>query len=515
MNYCERAIKAAFPVFLLTVFVFAGANANAESKAKFNVDVEPAITITIPTEPTELNILPTESGAFGETTLTVYTTTNNPSGYNLSITPKNNQVNLVSDKVDSATGNPYIIPAVTSISCIPYEDFKTTNNLDYKNHFAVKNNEYNVFCNFTSYGEYDSYESEAVNRPTNLDFGVNVDLSIPSGSYTLELVAQATTRPNYYTLEESYMMHGMPKVSVGGNEYYRMQDMSKEICDFATNVSSMQAVDIRDNKIYWIAKTRDSRCWMTQNLDLDLDNNRTYTSADTNVLEDFKPAYSTAVANINSEGYITNVQNSQTVPYSYDLGDWYWTDSWYSGECKTTALDCSFINPNAVTEKFSATPYQGNGTHGHIGNYYNFPAALAVNDASIYGADYGPNGNGSTLSDSSYNPTNSICPAGWRLPKTETDTSKSEISKMISSAGSSATDQNITKSPLYLVRGGHIFWESGGFTLMYAGIYGYYWTSTIHDQYNGSSLFFTDNGTHHINGYARDSLRSIRCINQD
>ena len=52
-------------------------------------------------------------------------------------------------------------------------------------------------------------------------------------------------------------------------QYYKMQDMTAEICDLVTVPSADSTatlIDIRDNNTYTVAKLLDGKCWMTQNL---------------------------------------------------------------------------------------------------------------------------------------------------------------------------------------------------------------------------------------------------------
>ena len=37
-----------------------------------------------------------------------------------------------------------------------------------------------------------------------------------------------------------------------------------------TKQKFQELVDVRDNKLYWVAKLEDNHCWITQNLDLDI-----------------------------------------------------------------------------------------------------------------------------------------------------------------------------------------------------------------------------------------------------
>ena len=51
----------------------------------------------------------------------------------------------------------------------------------------------------------------------------------------------------------------------------------------ATYETEEKLVDIRDNKLYYVSKLKDGHCWMTQNLDLEIDTTRTYTHNDTDL----------------------------------------------------------------------------------------------------------------------------------------------------------------------------------------------------------------------------------------
>ena len=49
-----------------------------------------------------------------------------------------------------------------------------------------------------------------------------------------------------------------------------MQEMTSSICENSPQLATKQLRDIRDGKYYWVTKLADGNCWMTQNLDLDL-----------------------------------------------------------------------------------------------------------------------------------------------------------------------------------------------------------------------------------------------------
>ena len=297
------------------------------------------------------------------------------------------------------------------------------------------------------------------------------------------------------SIAQSYAEAGKQKVTVGSNSYYKMQDMDSTICDRVTVLDEpgqTELIDIRDNEIYWATKLQDGHCWMTQNLDLNLSTSTALTNANTdlNTVTSWTPARSTinAVTNASTAGSITGWVNDASTPYSVDTGDYYWKSSPFydSTLCSQTVGSTTYQNCNYVTKStndwktyFSTTPYASNGTHGHVGNYYNFSAAVASNNTSSYTT--------STFANPANNPPNSICPKGWRLPTITSQApdytqagSKDEFSRLAYLYGNytgntSISSEGIEKAPLYYPRSGHVY----GSVLYGAGYSGYGWSSTV------------------------------------
>ena len=213
------------------------------------------------------------------------------------------------------------------------------------------------------------------------------------------------------------------------NGYYKMQDMNADICSAVeTEDEGLQVIDVRDNKVYWIAKLRDGNCWMTQNLDLDLDAGRTYTNFDTDIgYNTATGQYETAAWQPLRSTYPTSTTNTGTwcnggvyrpgdcenfTPESYDPGNLYWNgvfsdgSDWfaYSRSCDRSTIPpvCNeALNPITTYTTVSGSPL----SQYHLGNYYNWTAAIAMNDASAYAEEE------NELIEQS------ICPAGWTLPR--------------------------------------------------------------------------------------------------
>ena len=219
-----------------------------------------------------------------------------------------------------------------------------------------------------------------------------------------------------------------------------LQDFAGEhrddIVDSMTAETHYTLKDSRDGKSYTIAKyavgNNDYDVWMTQNLDLDLDSSRTYTNADTDIGYNtttgkyeaaswmpLRSTYATTQSQTHQwcNGGTWSANNSGGVhctgnetPESYDPGDLYWdkngSGAWnytyYENSCvytTNTPVCDQTLNPIAglVTSSTNSIPQY------HLGNYYNWAAAVASNDSSVYGED-------DVVEQS-------ICPAGWTLPR--------------------------------------------------------------------------------------------------
>lgn len=336
-----------------------------------------------------------------------------------------------------------------------------------------------------------------------------------SGEYNNIINFQLTATPLPTTLSMAYANAGKEKL----NGYYKLQDMNADICNAAEVLdegSQMQAIDIRDNKVYWITKLRDGKCWFTQNLDLDLDENRTYTHDNTDLgwgsdtaTTTWTPERSTINA-ISGEANLVGWVNSNTTPYSVDPGNYYWKNTpFYDSNLCYVGDDmryCNYITKlGAWADYFAETPYDENGSHGHVGNYYNWTALIATNDSSNYTS--------STYQNVANNPQNSICPAKWRLPtisaQGNVEGSTSEYLRLNSLYNDSSTEtsEKLEMSPLYFVRAGRV----NGNRLYYAGYYAWYWSSTLSSAENAYYYRAKSDNIERNTAY-RYFGRSIRCV---
>ena len=340
------------------------------------------------------------------------------------------------------------------------------------------------------------------------------------------LVHPSTVSP-VFSFDDAFLAAGKEKVTANdSNQYYAMQDMTTEICSSILAFDDeAKLVDTRDGKVYFVTKARDGKCWMTQNLDLDItipsyaddnDPSTTYialnsNNTDLNVFEETGPYSATSGYSYenntiswkpNSATYNTlQNSNSSTAPRSWSL-----TvnnkDVYQKGTTFASATCDYFTNTNCVgaDKTFNTEPFAENGMHGHLGNYYNWSAAIATNDSSSLTAN--------THANIAENPNNSICPKGWRLTRSASDNTYNDFQYLYSNYGSNRN--LLLYSPLWLVRAGNVY--SG--TLGSSGYNGYYWSSTVNSAINAYYLYIRSDffDPSNYGNYARYYGYSVRCV---
>lgn len=240
-------------------------------------------------------------------------------------------------------------------------------------------------------------------------------------------------------------------------DFSRMTDSEyKELLQAMPEGEQYQLEDQREQgKKYWVSKLRDGQIWMTQNLDLNISNAKTYTHADTDIkwggdlrTNSWQPDNSTIDATANNSATISEWASNFSSAYSVDVGDYYWNGLYYTSEENLYLAGDMGSSPIKWQKN---TPFNINKEHGHVGNYYNYTAAIAQNDSQEY--------NYSSYENLNSPPQNSICPAGWRLPTMiKNNSTKSEYKKLYTLYGgaSGQLDAGLVSSPFYAVRAGYI-----------------------------------------------------------
>ena len=356
-------------------------------------------------------------------------------------------------------------------------------------------------------------------------YAVYLNSTQPAGTYTgqvkyIMLHPSSATRPT--TIDQAFALAGKSKVDITDpttgetKSYYKMQDMTTSICD-AVNVfdsaSETELVDIRDNKIYWVAKLHTDKnndnigqCWMTENLDLDLISDPqaeeyiALTSENTNLKIYGSTGYTTTHGYTCSNdsptcenGVITWLPERSTISPS-ELN----STTWKNNTMDPYSYDRGLYAPNREMDG-----------HGYTGNYYNWTAAIASNYSGNYGSGVA---------------ANSICPKGWRLPRTTSIVGSYEFSKLFYAYGISTDDKNtngyatsgynkLVNSPLYFVQSGRVNVGS-----LDSSDTGYYASSTIYNSSHANYLQFSNNtlmpnqGNTTNTNFSRQFGWSLRCL---
>ncbi|MBR5027378.1 hypothetical protein IKX64_02215 [Candidatus Saccharibacteria bacterium] len=203
----------------------------------------------------------------------------------------------------------------------------------------------------------------------SIAFCSNVDISQPSGSYerTIRIVAIANRVPS----------------TIDSIDY--LQDVDSDVIASMTTGTQYMLYDKRDEKGYFVSKLADGKVWMTQNLDFTLSAEGTELDPATSDVQTTKTI--TAVTDT------TNWGQSNTTAYFKDGGELYFPNG------TDTAVDASSLD------------HKSDDLHYHIGSYYSWYAATA--------------GSGDGLS-ADEDAEESICPAGWRLPTSNSNLNTQE-----------------------------------------------------------------------------------------
>ena len=394
---------------------------------------------------------------------------------------------------------------------------------------------------FSDYHIVPSTYTKVVSYPTATDLDNPASTRLGSNLTTTYAAYISNTQPagTYEGQVKYVLVH--PSNSLSPN--FNMQNVD-EWGDTIAIGQEITAYDSRDNKSYTVrrmcmkgtgstwqekeANCTSSMLWMTQNLDLDLFHATALTSEDTDLKDSslagayangysidahgiisWMPVNDTTVSVDGANGRFNYWTNTNIGAYSADpdvdfYSSWYFTDTYF--QSSLCSVGCNYLkSTNTVAPTyFRRIAFAGNGSHGKIGNYYNWSAAIASNDSRSLTS--------STYNDVANNPQNSICPRGWRLPTISSVVANSEFARLnnVYNNGSISSDKNLERGPIYMIRSGNV---NGG-NLEYAGYSGDYWSSTVDNNSGAYYLYLrSDNiNVSHGVGYGRFIGRSIRCV---
>ncbi|MBR3270161.1 hypothetical protein IKG07_02855 [Candidatus Saccharibacteria bacterium] len=440
-------------LFVLSILVFSGSSANADT-VDYIVNVAPSLNITLSTDNVVLDLNPNTKTSDSKD-LNIKVSTNNMTGYQLTMSSTGNATDLVRD--NTVDGKNATIPTLSAEAGSTAASL-TDNTWGYKKDSGnfipyvsgVKLLENNVATN----------EDE-----TTLSFASKIDWNQSAGSYALSLVFTGMVNPLCDTTISGVMQtfNPCPDMAIG---------------------TSGTLTDTRDGKTYTAAKLADGQIWMTSNLNL-AGGTKLY-SETSNV-----PAGYPESAGV---GYYTLPASSatgfsdSTVAYVYNTGNE-----------TTNQADCN--------------------TSPGCNSYYSWLAATAG----------GKDASGTAVTGNGEDAPYSICPKGWRLPKSgnSSDTSatsttgykKGDFYKLATAYGVNLESQNSVSSanfynnagpgtlPNFLLAG---YYSSN--RLYSGGTGGFYWSSS---SYSSGSAYYFNFGSSRVNsanGNSRYFGSSVRCV---
>ena len=450
MNKTKRVVFTSIAVTIALVGVlniidsiYAGTPVSAEG-LNMSATIEPSATIALSAD-VSLDVVPSTDGTFASSGVTVNAYTNS-SNCTVTMTTASEGMSLTSQTTDSTIGP---LAANTTYTSSDFLDNAWGYSLNGTNYYRVgASNEIGTFDATTS-----SWKT--------LTFATKLNQAIKPGTYTGTV---------------TFVSYCDPPLPPAVNY---MQDMTQStLATLMPNVGDdVTLTDARDGKDYTVAHLADGNYWMTQNLDHDIktDGSVTYDSTTTDILSAWTPSTATYATNDDTWN------GSYTAPESYDPGDLCW-----NGE-----------PDDNTTESCSQS-----GNHFHLGNYYNWTAAVAMNNSSAYTMD------GTDVDQS-------ICPAGWTLPKDGATTGTGSFQYLVTQYGWEDSsymmvgDYMMWDSPLYFPLSGS---DLGG-SVDGVGYGGYYWSSVAYDSnFAYYPYFYSDGGVFPGDYYNRDIGHSVRCV---
>lgn len=319
-----------------------------------------------------------------------------------------------------------------------------------------------------------------------LSFAAHIDNDKPAGVYSTRVTMSVISSPRELVLAD----------------ITNLQQMTASVCENTPTEpaagSSKQLRDTRDNKYYWVTKLKDGKCWMTQNLDLDLSTSKALTPSDSDVTVNWTPGFNTATqatsSTVNSKSHIET--------RSWSLGNYRITNPSASSDCghpKNSLSQC--------TAQFTAqnTPTSADGdinAHYIVGNHYQWNAATA--------------GTGGVITAGQA--TSSICPMGWKLPVSNA-TGVGTFASLLEAYGikepyAASMMTQLTSAPLYFVRGSDVN-QTANYLFNGAGDFASYWSSTPLSSDEDAAYALIFSSTDDINPSGRDTRNlglAVRCI---
>lgn len=240
-------LLAVFALVLICPIVPGDSHAEGEITRSVDSDVsvwaQSAVSVSLQSK-LDIDIFPQSDSNYNSQNAELIVATNNTSGYTVYLRAADETGNLTNQEHPEAVIHPTSVPLVL--------DKFMSNTWGYNISSTAPTSD-SIYSAIPTTDSFKVAESDQLtNRDTyNLSFGAKIDMGLPAGQYTNNVIVSVVANPI---------------VATSLSQLTYMQDMTADICTTTPSETSKQLIDIRDGKSYWVEKMLNGRCWMTQDL---------------------------------------------------------------------------------------------------------------------------------------------------------------------------------------------------------------------------------------------------------
>lgn len=472
----------------------------ADVSAKINGAIAISLTNCDATDATQVSIelTPTPTGEFKSNCQTVNVNTNTP-GYTLTAKAANTALEYINPTTISptpsiaSTSHPVAIPGVLSNDTW---GFAVENNGSFDTAYTIDNAN-NTYAGLPT-SDTAIYETDQFPLPqTNHKFfyATKATTNNVAGTYVTTVTytaigAEVPEPPTY------------PKVG-NGVSFQETTLKESESCSSlpiynSSNpdpASTVIMTDNRNGQDYRVRRLQDGKCWMIDNLKIELTPGMTLTSTDTNVTTDITVYFTQdgtsagttltgMTGNFTTSGYMTRDGTNTSTSPNYD--------AWRQADPSSTTRCLNNTGAN-TTNTYAPGSLTG---CGYLYNYYTTTAGSLPQSS---GAGYA---------------TGSICPAGWHLPYNTSTNDFGVLNNSMQLGTPSASNTNSAYYANWLPDGSFQGSLSGYYTTGFGsqGTSGFYWSARAGSATNAYSLYFNYSYVSPGNGNnTKNDGYSVRC----
>lgn len=440
-----------------------------ETGTRSATSTTPTVSLSLDVSEMDFEFTPTSSGVFDSKTVTVTANTDSNAGYELSLFADGDSADMLAAGSDMTIASDFT-GTVTSAT--------------------MAANKWGYSTDGTNFSKVPVQGSGAIIR----DLGHTPSSSEQINTVTIGMKVNSTLKTGIYKKDVVFsLLAHEPIITI--HEISTMQEMTSTICantktplytataidwdgshsDDENYVQRVRLRDTRDDNYYLVSKLADGRCWMSQNLALDLTAN-------------------TPIIASNTDGTTMSVTPDGTTVTAANISSW-GTSNWNSYHPSADESYYQAGNVKASSPSGSGIEYDWE----KAGNYYDWYAATAGTSVDVV---YGESA------------TASICPEGWIIPLNSGSTwSYYNLFSVYRITGYSETyGTKVRMDPLNYVFAGS--YPGYGSSLSYQETEGYYRINLTNATY--SWILFTQLGNDRVSpgnsGPNQSKGYSIRCV---